>query len=73
MEVAVLTVTAAQAAKMFGLSRAAWYRQLSAGRIGPMAISFGKSKRFSVRELMEWEAAGCPSRDVWLQRRGNRC
>ena len=38
------------------------------GRI-PQAVRFGRSKRWPIAEIEEWERAGCPSRQEWSARR----
>jgi predicted DNA-binding transcriptional regulator AlpA len=38
----------------------------SSGRLGPMGISLGRSRRWRVDEIREWTAAGCPSRSRWI-------
>jgi predicted DNA-binding transcriptional regulator AlpA len=62
-----LLVSADQAARLLGLSRAHFYSQLSAGRIGPMGYEFGRRKLWSVEELRRWVESGCPPREKWLQ------
>ncbi|MBN2133791.1 MAG: hypothetical protein JW741_30090 [Sedimentisphaerales bacterium] len=46
--------------------RLAWSDRLPA----PIRLGFGHSPRWSVLELLEWVAAGCPRRDEWIDRRG---
>lgn len=38
------------------------------GRLGPARIQIGRSVRFRRREVGDWIAAGCPSRDEWVAR-----
>lgn len=61
-----LAVDAEGAAAMLGLSRAMFYKQADAGRIGPMPVRFGKSVRYSLHELRAWAAAGMPPRHEWI-------
>lgn len=68
-----LLVSPAEAAKMLGLSKAMLYQLLSQGRVGPKVVAFGsKCKRFSVQELTDWCASGCPSREEWQAVKGGR-
>jgi hypothetical protein len=39
---------------LFDMSRAAWYRQLSAGKIGPAPARVGKKRLYSLAELAAW-------------------
>ncbi len=36
------------------------------GRLGPARVQIGRSVRFRRREVEQWIAAGCPSRDEWI-------
>ena len=40
------------------------------GRLGPIGISLGRSKRWRVDELRMWVQVGCPPRDRWMDRQG---
>ncbi len=57
-----LLVDATTAAKMCGVCRRYWLQLDNAGKV-PQAIRFGKRKLWSVKELNDWAASGCPSRD----------
>lgn len=57
------------AAAMVGMSRAMFYKQMAAGRVGPQGRRFGKVVRFSVDELRAWAAAGMPDRATWTRQR----
>ena len=60
----VLLVDAREAAKMLAISRTTWYGQLSAGR-APAGCRIGRCRRWSVKELSAWSAAGCPPLSRW--------
>jgi predicted DNA-binding transcriptional regulator AlpA len=65
-----LAVTARDAATLLGISRAQLYRLHSSGRLGPQPIYLGaKAPRWSVAELRDWLAGGCPNRQVWQRLR----
>jgi predicted DNA-binding transcriptional regulator AlpA len=36
----------------------------------PVSVGFGKCRRWSVIELLEWVEAGCPRRTEWIAARG---
>jgi predicted DNA-binding transcriptional regulator AlpA len=38
----------------------------SSGRLGPMAVSLGRSRRWRLAELRSWIAAGAPPRSRWI-------
>ncbi len=46
--------------------RLAWSDRLPA----PIRLGFGHSPRWSVLELLEWVAGGCPRRVQWINQRG---
>jgi predicted DNA-binding transcriptional regulator AlpA len=57
--------TPAQAAIALGLSRSAFWRLHSAGRL-PLPVRLGqRCPRWRADELRAWTAAGCPPRDEW--------
>ena len=60
-----LLVNAQEAARLAGISERHWWALHSSGRIGPRPIALGRAKRWSVRELENWIAAGAPGRDRW--------
>jgi excisionase family DNA binding protein len=65
-----LAVTARDAARLLGISRAQIYRLHSSGRL-PLPQYFGtRAPRWSVAELRAWLAAGCPDRQTWQALRG---
>ena len=61
-----LLLTIEGAAALLSMSRTAFKSHLAAGRIGPRAIRFGRSVRFSRDELATWAGAGCPPRERWV-------
>lgn len=67
-----LLVNSARAAEMLGMSRSFLYSQLSAGRIGPEPLSFGRKRLFRAADLQRWVAAGCPNREKWLELKGGK-
>jgi len=66
-----IAVRAEEAAELFGVSRATWFRLHAAGLV-PKPIELGGAVRWSVRELEEWTDAGCPPRERWESIRGAR-
>ncbi|MBI1338079.1 MAG: helix-turn-helix domain-containing protein [Phycisphaera sp.] len=64
-----LAVDVTQAAALIGVSRSAFYKLVSAGRIGPRGVQLGKHVRYPLAELREWAAAGMPPRHEWAGRR----
>ncbi len=57
-------VDAKEAAAICGMSRAAWYKHLSAGRL-PRPVKIGNLARWRRRELLKWIDAGCPTLQKW--------
>lgn len=62
-----LLLTAKMAAAMCGKSVRTWRSWDAAGRI-PRPIRIGRSTLWDCRELENWVAAGCPSREEWEAR-----
>lgn len=60
-----LLVSPDEAARLLGISRTTLYQFCSSGRIGPMAIKFGRRSLFRLDELREWVASDCPPRHKW--------
>ncbi len=60
-----LLVSPDEAARLLGISRTTFYQFCSSGRIGPMAIKFGRRSLFRLDELREWVASDCPPRVKW--------
>lgn len=67
-----LLLSAGDAAKLLGIGRTKFYEMHSTGRLGPMAIEFGKRKVWRMADLRAWVDAGCPHRDKWLAERGTK-
>ena len=57
-----LLVSHNEAARLLGIGRTTFYQLCSSGRIGPMAIKFGRRSLFRLDELREWVATDCPPR-----------
>lgn len=57
-------LNAEQAWTICGLSKAAWYKANSAGRI-PRPVKIGGAARWRRQELFAWIEAGCPPRAKW--------
>ena len=55
-----LLVSHNEAARLLGIGRTTFYQLCSSGRIGPMALKFGRRSLFRLDELREWVAADCP-------------
>lgn len=66
-----LLVSHNEAARLLGIDRTTFYQLCSSGRIGPMAIKFGRRSLFRLDELREWVAADCPPRVKWHPIREN--
>ena len=66
-----LLVSLDEAARLLGIGRTTFYQLCSSGRIGPMAIKFGRRSLFRLDELREWVAADCPPRVKWHAMRDN--
>jgi predicted DNA-binding transcriptional regulator AlpA len=59
-----LAVDADGLARLLGIGRTAVFDGLSAGRI-PSGFRIGRCRRWSVKEVEEWLAAGAPSAARW--------
>jgi predicted DNA-binding transcriptional regulator AlpA len=57
-------VPAKFAARLVGVSPAAWYRLVAAGKT-PRSNRLGGRVLWSVEELRSWIGAGCPPRPEW--------
>jgi predicted DNA-binding transcriptional regulator AlpA len=62
-----LLVSAADAAKMIGLSRAMFYSLHSSGALGPLPLAFGRRRLWKRSELERWVDANCPPREEWMK------
>ena len=71
-QITPILADAKQAAAMLGMSRSHFLALCSSGRIGPMALTFGRSKRWSVDELKLWVQAGAVSREYWIKIQGDK-
>lgn len=61
-----LAVTAGAAAKMFGISRAQWWKLRKANKL-PLPVMLGaRAPRWRVEELRAWLAADCPNQEEWI-------
>jgi predicted DNA-binding transcriptional regulator AlpA len=69
-----LLCDAAGVAKMLQVSKRHVQALDSSGRLGPMGISLGRSRRWRVAEIRSWIAAGAPPRSRWIamQQKGGR-
>jgi hypothetical protein len=56
-----LLVDTTTAARMCGVCRRYWLQLDNAGKV-PAPVRFGKRKLWSVKELQDWVAQGCPAR-----------
>ncbi len=60
-----LAMDASQLADAMGISLRHLRRMQSNGKLGPQALRFGRSVRFSVQEVKDWIRAGAPDRATW--------
>lgn len=60
-----LLLNADAAAGMLAISRTLFYEMHSDGRLGPMAIRFGRCSRWRRDEMVKWVEADCPPRRQW--------
>jgi predicted DNA-binding transcriptional regulator AlpA len=60
----LLLVSAKEASRMCGKSLRTWRAWDAAGWI-PRPVRIGRSTLWSVQELRDWIAAGCPRRHEW--------
>jgi len=64
---APLAVGPAEAARLIGMGKTAFYKALDSGHIGPQGRKIGGKRLFPVCELKAWVAAGMPPRKEWLE------
>ncbi len=64
-QIELLLVSLDEAARLLGIGKTTFYQLCSSGRIGPMAIKFGRRSLFRLDELREWVAVDCPPRVKW--------
>ena len=62
-----LLISANEASRLLGISRASLYACLSSGRIGPTGVRIGGRRLFILEELHHWVALGCPIRRQYLE------
>lgn len=66
-----LLLTSREMAEFLGLKHAVLQQLVSTDRILlPVRLGLGKTYRWSVLEVLEWVAAGCPRRGEWIAARG---
>jgi predicted DNA-binding transcriptional regulator AlpA len=65
-----LTVDAAGAARLVGISPSHFFALIRTGRFGPEPIRLGRCRRYRVAELTAWVESGCPARNRWLAMQG---
>ena len=65
-------LTVAGFAALLQVSTRQIYLMEGDGRLGPERVQIGRAVRFRRREVEDWIAAGCPSREEWLVQRNNR-
>lgn len=58
-------LTAAQTARLLGISESHLYDLLKEGRFGPEPKRLGRARRFDRDEVLAWFRAGCPNRARW--------
>ena len=63
-----LLLNASEVAQLLNVSRSTIYALRSSGCI-PLPVRLGRAVRWRADELREWVAAGCPSRNRWMEMR----
>jgi hypothetical protein len=63
-----ILVTGSQAASLCGKSLRTW-RSWDAAGLVPCPVRIGRSKLWSLEELNQWVASGCPCRAEWRGRK----
>ena len=64
-----LALSAAEVAKLLGISQRHLWAMHASGRLGPLPVRFGRAVRWNAAELAAWLDAGAPPRDRWLAQR----
>jgi predicted DNA-binding transcriptional regulator AlpA len=64
VKIECLLVSARDVAKLLSVSVRSVWRQESGGRL-PRSVSVGRLRRWRRQEIIDWVAAGCPSRSEW--------
>lgn len=67
-----LALSAAEVAKLLGISERHVWSMLASGRLGPQPASYGRAKRWNRAELSAWLDAGSPDRAAWAAMRRDR-
>jgi predicted DNA-binding transcriptional regulator AlpA len=67
---ALLLYSAEKLAGVLGVSVRHLWALHSSNRLGPQPIALGRRKVWSRDEIERWVAAGCPSREKWLELQG---
>lgn len=67
--VGLLLAGAERVAMMLDVSERLIRQMDASGRLGPMPISLGRRKLWSVAELARWVRSGCPERQRWQQQK----
>lgn len=60
-----LVMSAAILAKRLAVSERHLWAMHADGRLGPLPLSLGRAKRWSIAEIEAWLAAGAPPRTQW--------
>jgi predicted DNA-binding transcriptional regulator AlpA len=60
-----LVLTAAEVAKLLGISTRHLWACHASGKLGPRPVSLGRSKRWRLAEVQDWLEAGAPNREQW--------
>lgn len=66
-----LALSAADVAKLLGVSERHIWAMYSSGRI-PLPIRLGRAVRWNAAELQAWLDAGAPERSCWESKRRSR-
>jgi len=60
-----ISLAAADAAALLGISESHFYSLHKTGRLGPLPVRMGRAVRWSRQELIDWFNVGSPSRNRW--------
>jgi len=63
-----LLVDAEALARMLGISKRSVYNMHADGTLGPLPVSLGSRKLWRTEEVSRWVAAGCPRRELWIEK-----
>lgn len=64
-----ILMDARSAAAALAIGRSLFFRLCACGRIGPVPVKLGERSLWVRAELEQWAAAGCPTREEWLQQK----